>query len=100
MKQVVVNNVMYLVFREHDISSNKAYEKELKYSNERLEQLAFQSNTFAWEVDTNGIYTYVSPIVENVLGFRPEELVSKKHFWELIENDTDVFKNSVSIIGK
>ncbi|OHB50773.1 MAG: hypothetical protein A2Y10_01745 [Planctomycetes bacterium GWF2_41_51] len=36
-----------------------------------------------WEVDMNGLYTYSSPEVQNLLGYKPLELVGKKHFYDL-----------------
>ncbi|OQA04244.1 MAG: PAS fold protein [Planctomycetes bacterium ADurb.Bin401] len=36
-----------------------------------------------WETDMNGLYTYSSPEVENLLGYKPEEIVGKKHFYDL-----------------
>lgn len=56
---------------------------ELKQSEERFDQLAEHSRTFNWEVDTQGLYTYISPVSEHVLGYRPDELVGKKHYYDL-----------------
>jgi len=33
-----------------------------------------------WEVDTHGVYTYVSPQCSNILGYQPEQLVGKTPF--------------------
>ena len=58
-------------------------EAELRESKARFDQLAEQSNTFAWEMDTCGLYTYVNHVVEQVLGYRPEELAGRMHFYDL-----------------
>lgn len=55
----------------------------LRESNTRYDQLALQSRSVAWEVDARGIYTYLSPAVEQVWGYRPEELVGHRHFFDL-----------------
>lgn len=55
----------------------------LRESETRYEQLAEQSRTFAWEVDAHGLYTYVNHVVEQVLGYRPDELVGKKYLYDL-----------------
>ncbi len=68
-----------------DISERKRWEKDLIESKERYDQLAEQSGTITWETDENGLYTYVSPVVENILGYKPEELVGKKHFWDILK---------------
>ena len=56
---------------------------DLRESEKRYAQLAEQSNTIAWEVDAKGLYTYVSGVSEAVLGYRPDELVGKMHFYDL-----------------
>ena len=37
----------------------------------------------AWEVDAKGLYTYISPLSRIVLGYCPDELVGKMHFYDL-----------------
>ena len=49
----------------------------------RFRELAEEARSFRWQVDTDGLYTDVDPMVENILGYRPEELVGKKHFYDL-----------------
>jgi len=34
-------------------------------------------NDWIWEIDQNGIYTYVSPRVRDLLGFEPDEVLGK-----------------------
>ncbi|MBK5940069.1 PAS domain S-box protein [Halochromatium roseum] len=52
-------------------------------SQERYEQVARQSRSVAWEVDAEGRYTYLSPVIEDLLGYRPEQLVGKRYFYDL-----------------
>ena len=66
-----------------DITGQKQAERELRESEERFAQLAEQSGTVAWEVDTDGLYTYVSRVSETVLGYRPDELIGRMHFYDL-----------------
>ncbi len=66
-----------------DISERKRIEHALVESNERHEQVAKQSLSFAWEVDADGLYTYVNPACETVLGYRPEEMSGHLHFYDL-----------------
>ena len=47
---------------------------DLRESEERFRQVAETAGEFIWEVDATGLYTYASPSVEKILGFRPEEL--------------------------
>jgi len=78
-----------------DITERRRMEEALRESATRLEQLAEQSRTIAWEVDAEGLYTYVSPVVEKVLGYRPEELVGKMYFYDLHpEEGREAFKTA------
>jgi PAS domain S-box-containing protein len=65
----------------------------LRESEERYAWLAEQSGTFIWEVDAQGLYTYVSPVVEKVLGYRPDELIGRMHYYDLHpESGREAFK--------
>jgi len=67
----------------------------LEERNERFNQLAEHSGTYIWEVDAAGLYTYVSNVVELILGYSAEELVGRKHFYDLHpESEREVFKKS------
>ena len=68
--------------RELSLARNSA-----ESANALFNQLAEQSRTVHWEVDAEGVYTYVSPVSYEVLGSRPEELVGKKHFYDLHHDD-------------
>ena len=65
-----------------EIQKRKRMETELRASEERFAQLARQSRTIVWEVDTKGLYTYINPVVEEVLGYRPDELIGIRHFYD------------------
>jgi PAS domain S-box-containing protein len=58
-------------------------QKNAESANALFHQLAEQTRTFHWEVNTEGLYTYVSDISEGVTGYRPEEMIGKKHFYDL-----------------
>lgn len=58
-------------------------EKELEESAARYNQLAAQSRTITWEIDVTGLFTYVSPVVESVFGYLPNELVGAMRFYEI-----------------
>ena len=66
-----------------DITERKKTEEALQESKLRVDQLAEQSRIIAWEVDSQGLYTYVSHVSEAVWGYRPEELVGCMHFYDL-----------------
>ena len=76
-----------------DISERNRARVAMRESDERFDQLAEQSRTITWEVDAQGLYTYVSHVLEAVLGYRPEELAGRMHFYDLHpESGREAFK--------
>jgi len=73
----------------------KEIENALQKSEERFRQIAESSGDFIWEVDVHGVYTYVNPIVDEILGYRPEELIGAKHFYDFFHPDIkETFKKA------
>ncbi|MCD6384549.1 PAS domain S-box protein [Candidatus Sumerlaeota bacterium] len=60
---------------------------ELRESEERFKQVAENAQEWIWEIDTQGVYTYSSPMVEKILGYKPEEVVGKMHFYDFFHPD-------------
>jgi len=73
----------------------KEIENALQKSEERFRHIAESSGDFIWEVDVHGVYTYVNPIVDEILGYRPEELIGAKHFYDFFHPDIkETFKKA------
>jgi len=66
-----------------EIAERKHSQQALWESEKRFRQIAENALEWIWEVDANGLYTYASPIVEKILGYKPDEIVEKKHFYDL-----------------
>jgi PAS domain S-box-containing protein len=82
-----------------DITERKRAEEMLRESEARYAELAEQSSTVAWEVDDQGLYTFVSKVSEAVLGYPPDELMGLKHFYDLHpESGREAFKVSALTI--
>ena len=62
-------------------------QRELRLSEQRFSQVTEQAAEWIWEVDKDGLYTYASPAVEQILGYRPAELVGEKHYYDLFGSD-------------
>jgi|GEM_PF-733032 len=63
-----------------DITVRKRAEEALRESEERHRFLIESVNDWIWEVDRNGVYTYVSPQCREMLGYEPQEIVGKTPF--------------------
>jgi PAS domain S-box-containing protein len=70
-----------LVFR--DVSDEYIMRLELQKSVERFEQISEQAHEMIWEVNDEGIYTYVSNACWTMLGYHPEEMIGKMHYYDL-----------------
>ena len=53
---------------------------DLRNSDEKFRSLVETTSDWVWEVDRNGCYTYVSPKIKDLLGYTPEEVIGKKPF--------------------
>lgn len=71
-----------------DITDRITATKEIEESKERCDRLSIQSRTFIWETDTKGLYTYVSPMIEKILGYTQQEIIGKKHFYDVHPEDS------------
>ncbi len=60
----------------------------LDVSEERFRVLVESSNDMIWEMDHFGNYSYVSPRVFDILGYRPNELVGKNSLSLMIPQDS------------
>lgn len=63
-----------------DITTRVAFEQALRQSEERFRNLVETTSDWVWEVDENAIYTYASPKVFDLLGYKPEEVLGKTPF--------------------
>ena len=62
------------------IEQNLHYLHRIEQSEEKFRNLVEASSDFIWEVDQNGLYTYVTPTVEYLLGYKAEEMIGKSPF--------------------
>lgn len=77
-------------YDEHDVSviqqlanlawetvTHKRAEEALRESEEKFRRLVESSSDWIWEVNAEGAYTYASPKVQEILGYRQDEIVGK-----------------------
>ncbi len=63
-----------------DITERKQAAEALEISERRFHDIALSSADWIWEVDENGIYTFASGRVEEILGYESHELIGRTPF--------------------
>ncbi|MFM8444560.1 MAG: PAS domain S-box protein [Methylococcus sp.] len=72
-----------LLGRFQDITRQKIDQEALSKSEERFSEVARMVGEWLWEQDASGHYTYCSDAVEDILGYKPEEVLGK-HYQTLL----------------
>ncbi|MEI7660984.1 MAG: PAS domain S-box protein [Bacteroidota bacterium] len=73
---------MFILGVTRDVTERKLIQEDLRLSENRFRQIAESSSDFIWDTDINGLFTYCSDKVEDILGYSSEEVVGKKHFYD------------------
>ena len=63
-----------------DITERKLAEKSLKESESKFRNLVETTPDMIWEIDTQGIFTYISPQSNSILGWSPQQIIGKSIF--------------------
>jgi PAS domain S-box-containing protein len=63
-----------------DLTEHKKAEEALLESQKRFQALTETTNDFVWEMDTNGVYTYCSPQIKVLWGYKPKDIIGKTPF--------------------
>jgi len=63
-----------------DITDRKCTEKAFLHSEQRFRNLITTIGDIVWETDAQARFVYVSPQVETILGYKPDELVGHTPF--------------------
>jgi PAS domain S-box-containing protein len=60
-------------------------EHRLQRSEERFKQIAENAEEIIWEINRNGLITYANPVLETVLGYRPDEIINILYVHDIVE---------------
>ncbi len=70
-------------------------EKALQESEEKYRDIVENVGDWVWEIGPDGRYTYASPVVKQVLGYEPAEVIGKTPYEFMPKNDRMVMKKTV-----
>lgn len=63
-----------------DITSRRAAEEELEQSERKYRRLVEQTADWIWETDARGRLTYVSPQIQTITGYDPDDMLGRSVF--------------------
>jgi len=85
---------------EKEIEERKQIQETLRKSEERFRDISFSMADWIWEIDSQGRYTFASETVEQILGYKPDELLRKTPFDFMPEDEAKhvemIFKKIVA----
>src|SRR5215213_2054953 len=91
---------LYFICQIQDVSERKKVEKVIIESEERFRSLVQYSSDIITILDTDGTVHYVSPAVERVTGYRPEEQVGTNAFDSVHPDDRKQALNTFAEVLK
>jgi signal transduction histidine kinase len=53
-------------------------QEAIQQERDRFRDVANNTGDWIWEIDADGKYTFSSPVVEQILGYKPEEVIGRK----------------------
>ena len=77
-----------------DITARKQAEAALRESEQRFRDITENAAEWIWEVDPQGKYTYSSPVVEQLLGYKPEEILGKYFYDSFLPEEREELMNT------
>lgn len=60
-----------------DITEKKKTDEELRLSEKKYRDLVENINEVIYAIDDNGVMTYISPAIEQIMGYRPSEIIGQ-----------------------
>jgi len=85
--------ILHYLATETDVTGEVESRKLARTSQDLAERLAEQSGIVSWEVDADGLYTSVHKSAGKIWGIPPEDLIGRKHFYDLHpEEDRETIK--------
>lgn len=95
--------IAYLITRRRSELERLVLERteKLGESEFRFRQLCRHSRTLVWDIDEQGLFTYVNDVSKNLLGYRFGEMVGIMRFHDLCpEPDRRIFRDSMIALSR
>ena len=70
-----------------DVTARKSVENSLRESEEKYRELVENLNDVIYAADSNGLVTYVSPAIESLVGYSPNEVLGRSFGEFIYEED-------------
>lgn len=65
---------------ERELAKHKNLEESVRESENKFHSLIETTSDWVWEVDLNGVYTYTSPKVKDIMGYDADEIIGTVYF--------------------
>ncbi len=85
-------NVVAVIEHFRDITDRKILEEKLREEKKRFEDIATHVGEWVWEIDREGRYIYSNPVVEKILGYKPEEVIGRFFYDFFIPEEREILK--------
>ncbi len=86
----VVNHTRVIQCSIRNITERNQAEEALRESQKRFQALTETTSDFVWEMDANGVYTYCSPQINELWGYKPEDMIGRTSFDIMIPEDREL----------
>lgn len=73
---------------------------QIRLSEEKFRDLVETTSDWIWELDQENRYSYSSPRVESVIGYKPEEIIGRKPFEFMLDKEAKKFAKAINDIKK
>ena len=87
---------------KREIAERQRAEEAIRRSEQRFQEVARAAEEWIWECDAQGLYTYSSHAVKDILGYTPEEVIGRKHFYDFCPPDDReaVKRAAIEVFGR
>jgi PAS domain S-box-containing protein len=72
-----------------ELSERRRVEETIRKSERRFRDIAESMSDWIWEIDTNGVYTYCSRNVSDIIGYSRKDVIGKTPFDFMIPKDAE-----------